>query len=226
MLAWYENIPLLSYLLLRGRCRGCDEKISIHYFLIELSTAALSLYAYGQIHPLGRFMLYEFTLILPLSLLFFLDWKHLILPDVLTLPGIVLGFVVRLIDARYFLVLPDGIPVWKVLGDSALGALCGFMTLFIIAMFYRKFRGKEGLGGGDPKLAAMLGAFFGWKAIFFIFFLASVLGTLYGMLGILTKKFSRDTPLPFGSFLSVSGLIYFFQGAPLLHAYLGLFRFK
>jgi leader peptidase (prepilin peptidase) / N-methyltransferase len=226
VLPWYENIPLFSYLGLKGRCSGCGGKISPHYFLIELITAGLSLYAFWQVHPLGRFLLYELTLILPLILLFFLDWKYLILPDAVTLPGIVLGFVVRILDARFFHLLSHGIPVWKILLDSFLGALCGFMTLYILAITYRKLRDTEGLGGGDFKLSAMLGAFFGWKAIFFIFFLASALGILYGMVGILTKKFSRQTPLPFGSFLSGSALLYFFHGPTLLQAYLGLFKFK
>jgi leader peptidase (prepilin peptidase)/N-methyltransferase len=225
-LPWYENIPLFSYVWLRGRCRGCRGKISLHYFLIELITAGLSLYAYWRIQPLGRFLLYEFTLILPLTLLFFLDWRHLILPDAVTVPGIVVAFIARLVDARYFLLMSDQAALWKLLQDSFLGALCGFLTLFILAVLYRKFRGKEGLGGGDAKLAAMLGAFFGWKAIFFIFFLGSAMGICFGLLGILSKRTSRDTPLPFGSFLSAAALVFFFHGAFLLHSYLGLFKFK
>lgn len=224
MLPWYENIPLFSYLWLRGRCRGCRGKISYYYFLIEGVTAALSFYAYWRVHPLGRFLLYEFTLILPLILLFFLDWKHLILPDALTIPGIVLGFVVRFSDARFFSPLPHGVTQWNLLLDSSLGALCGFLTLWILALVYRRLRGQEGLGGGDLKLAAMLGAFFGWKAIFFIFFLAAMMGILYGVSGILTKRFSRDTPLPFGSFLSAAALLFFFHGPALLRSYLALFK--
>jgi leader peptidase (prepilin peptidase)/N-methyltransferase len=217
---------LFSYLWLRGRCRGCGGKISLHYFLIELITAALSLYAYLRIQPFERFLLYEFILILPLILLFFLDWKHLILPDLITLPGILLGFVVRALDAKYFLHLSDGRVLAKLMLDSFIGALCGFLTLLVLAWVYRRWRGKEGLGGGDLKLAAMLGAFFGWKAIFFIFFLASLMGILYGVLGILLKKFSRETPLPFGSFLSAAALLFFFHGPFLLKSYLGLFKFK
>ena len=222
-LSWFENIPLLSFLVLRGRCRGCGVKISPHYFFVELLTAALSLYAFWRIQPFGRFLLFEFALILPLILLLSLDWKYLLLPDAITLPGIGVGFIVRIVDAHYFFHVSS---LWKILLDSFLGAALGFLTLFLLALIYRKLRGIEGMGGGDFKLAAMLGAFFGWKAIFFIFFIASLLGILYGVLGILTKRFSRQTQLPFGSFLAASALLFFFHGPALLHAYLRLFKFR
>jgi leader peptidase (prepilin peptidase)/N-methyltransferase len=158
-----------------------------------------------------------------LILLFFLDWERLILPDFITLPGIALGFVVRVVDLQYF---HHGASLGKILLDSCLGAFLGFATLLVLALLYRKLRHVEGMGGGDFKLAAMLGAFFGWKAIFFIFLLASLLGILYGVFGILIKKFSRQTHLPFGSFLSAAALLFFFHGPTLLNAYLRLFKIR
>lgn len=223
-LPWYENIPVLSYLWLRGRCRGCGGRIKPIYFLVELSTALLSLLAYWRIEPWERFLLFECTLILPLIFLFYVDLTALILPDGVTLPGILLGFSARLVDKKVFYPLSSHLSYWQPLLESLMGALAGFLTLLILALVYQKLRGREGLGIGDAKLAAMLGAFFGWQAIFFIFLLASLMGIFYGVVGILLKKFSGKTPLPFGSFLSAAALLYFFLGSRLLFTYLEFFR--
>jgi len=223
-LSWFENIPIFSYLALRGKCRQCEAQISPRYLIIELVTTLLTVFAFWKIQPWQRFVLFQFLLIFPLILLMFLDWFKLILPDAITLPGIAFGFLAHFLDGKFFQFPSLAPSTFSLLLDSLLGALAGSLTLFLLALAYQKLRKREGLGGGDVKLAAMLGAFFGWKAVFFIFFLASVAGTLFGVLMIVLKRFSKETPLPFGSFLSAAALLYLFYGELLLSAYLGLFK--
>jgi leader peptidase (prepilin peptidase)/N-methyltransferase len=225
-LRWYENVPIFSYLFLRGKCSACGEPISPKYFIIELVTTAMTVAAYLYLTPFSRFVLYEFCLIIPMLLLMFLDWEAMVLPDVLTLPGIFLGVFTHW-AGEYFFLPPVWVrPTWKILLESLIGAMVGFLTLFVLAWAYRRTRKREGLGGGDIKLAAMIGAFFGWRAVFFIFFLGSVFGTLFGLTLILLKRSQRHTPIPFGSFLAGASLLYLFFGPPLIGAYLSLFKFN
>lgn len=226
VLSWFENIPLFSYLVLRGRCRHCRVWISPKYFLIELITTLVTVVAYFKIEPWGRFVMWELGFILPILLLIFIDWEAMLLPDAITLPGIALGFALHLADPYWNLpkaLLPS---VGASLLESLIGALLGFVTLFLLALTYRKLRGREGLGGGDIKLAAMLGAFFGWQALFFIFFLSSLTGCVVVLVGIVLGKLRKDSPIPFGVFLGAAALLYLFYGPALLQAYLNLFRFN
>ena len=225
-LRWYENIPIFSYLFLRGKCSTCGGRISPKYLIIELVTTGMTVVAYLHFTPWPRFFLYEFCLIIPTLLLMFLDWEAMILPDAITLPGIALGFFTHWAGEYFFLPDPLVRPSWEILLESLLGAAAGFLTLLILAWAYRRTRKREGLGAGDIKLAAMIGAFFGWRAVFFIFFLASVTGTLFGLTLILLKRSNRQTPIPFGSFLCAASLLYLFFGPPLISAYLSLFKFN
>ena len=223
-LSWYDNIPLLSYLfLLRGRCRGCHAKISPHYVLAELLTALVTLLAYWQIVPVSRFVLYELCFILPVLLLIFIDLDSLILPNFITLPGILIGLGVRAADVCFF--SPEvGGRMGASLFSGTVGAALGFVTLAALSLGYRRWRGQAGLGMGDAKMAAMLGAFFGAKAIFFIFFLASCFGLLLGGGLLLTRRISRNTPLPFGAFLGLASLAFLLYGPVLLESYLSWVR--
>lgn len=225
VLAWYENIPLFSYLILRGRCRQCKRPISFLYWFIELTMTLVTWLAFILLEPWTRFLLWEFAFILPMVLLMFLDGKDKILPDTITLPGIALGFLTHWIEGTYFPVAPPFGSTTELLLESLYGALAGGLTLFLVAAVYQALKGRMGMGGGDIRLGAMIGAFFGWKAVFFIFFLASVAGTLFGVMMILLKRYSRQTKIPFGSFLAAASLLYLFYGAPLLGAYLNLFKF-
>jgi leader peptidase (prepilin peptidase) / N-methyltransferase len=223
VLKWYENIPILSYLLLLGKCRNCHEKISILYPILELLTTAITILAFINLQPWPRFFLYVLFFITPMLILALIDWEWLLLPDVLTLPGIAMGFLVHWIDGRFFLVHPLlGVSSMKLLSESLWGALAGSLTLFLLAWAYQKIRGREGLGGGDVKLAAMIGAFFGWKDIFFIFFLASIIGIIFGLILILARGHSKETPLPFGTCLAFTAILHLFYGHTLLKYYLGL----
>jgi len=223
-LAWYENIPILSYLFLLGKCRKCQKRISPKYFIIELVTVGVTLLAYQNLQPWPRFLLYQFLFILPLLALMFLDWEALILPDFLTLPGIAAGFLVHWLDGQYFLPYQFGASTQSLLMESLVGSLAGALSLFFLALIYQKIRNKTGLGAGDIKLGAMIGAFFGWKAVFFIYFLSSFAGILFGIGLILMKRASRDTPIPFGSFLSATSIAFLFYGDVLLKIYLDLFN--
>lgn len=223
-LPWYENIPVISYVLLRGRCRGCGGKISARYVIIEILTAGLALLSFYNLQPWPRFLMYLLALIVPLIILMWIDAEHLLLPDVLTLPGIALGFVVHWADGRFFLPFAFGASHLNLLLDSAAGALAGGGTLFLVGEIYRRLRKKEGMGGGDVKLAAMLGAFFGWKAIFFIFFLASIVGIILGTAWILFRGRNKDEAVPFGTCLGAAALLQLFWGQWLLDRYLGAIR--
>lgn len=222
ILAWYENIPILSYLFLWGKCRACGSRISPRYIIIEVLTTLVTVFSFYLLEPWPRFLLYEILFIAPMLLLLFLDWEAMILPDFITIPGIAAGFLVHWLDGQYFLPYQFGVTGQKLFMESLLGALAGSVTLFLLAFLYQKIRHRPGLGGGDVKMGAMIGAFFGWKDVFFIFFMASVLGTAFGILLILIKRASRDTPLPFGTFLAATALLYLFFGDFLLKTYLGL----
>ncbi len=220
-LSWYENVPIFSYIFLRFRCRICRATISPRYLVIELATTALTLLAFWKLTPWPRFLLYLLLFIAPLILLIAIDWERLILPDVLTLPGILAGFIVHWVDQRYLDPFRSSTESsLSILLESLLGAVAGSLTLWLLAWLYRLARNKVGMGGGDIKLAAMLGAVFGWKAIFFIFMFSSILGILLGIFWILKKGHSKDTPLPFGAFLGSTALLYLFWGDSLVKLYM------
>ena len=214
----FENIPLLSALALRFRCSACKQRFSTEYFFIELLTLLCALLFFFKIQPYPRFLLYFFAFVLPLLALILIDWKHLLLPDKITLPGIILGILVHFMDGRYFLNSSHSFSA--LLSESGLGILAGGGTLLLLALAYRWLRKKEGLGGGDVKMAAMLGAFLGWKAIFFIFFMASWLGIFVALFWMLFRSKTLATHLPFGSFLGLSSLIYMLYGQLLVQKYL------
>jgi len=218
-LSWYENIPLLSYLFLKGRCGHCSKPISPRYFLMELSATCLAILTYWEIHPWPRALLYFCLLVAPVLLLIFMDAEWFVLPDAVTVPGIILGIAVHILDT---LLWPGLHPVawWHPALDSVLGILAGGLTLLLLAQAYALARKKEGMGGGDVKMAAMLGAFFGWKAVFFIFFLSSLLGIVFGVVLILRRRAASSAPIPFGSCLGASALLYLYWGEILIRKYL------
>src|ERR1035437_2178132 len=157
---WYDNIPLLSYLLLRGKCRGCGSHISLEYPLVELLNGILTLILFLRFGLTLDFAAL-FLLCSALVVITFIDIEHQIIPDEISLPGIVIGFVLS------FFLKGHG---WL---DSLLGILLGGGILYLVAFGYHRLTGKEGMGGGDIKLLAMMGAFLGWKAVPFIIFSSS-----------------------------------------------------
>lgn len=206
---WFQNIPIISYLFLAGKCASCRCPISIRYPAIELLTGvlfSLTLYSFGFSSATLVYWLFVASLVV----ITFIDLDHQIIPDAISLPGIVVGFV-----CSFF------IP-WLSWLESLIGVLLGGGILLAIAWGYEKLAKREGMGGGDIKLLAMLGAFMGWKAIFPIVFLSSLLGTIVGVPAMLLQRESTRFAIPFGPFLAAAAIVYLFWGDLIVHWYLSL----
>jgi len=208
---YYDNIPVLSFIILKGKCRFCGSKISIQYPLVELLTAVLFLGAYLW---QGLSLAFASTIALGclLIIVFFVDLKHRIVPDVITLPGIAIGLGFALVSPQIRLL------------DSFLGLLIGGGVLYLLAILGELLFKKESMGGGDIKLAAMLGAFLGWQRLFLVFFLSALLGSIIGILAIhLSSRVKEQRTIPFGPFLALASIASLFWGETLVNAYLNLF---
>ena len=207
-LAWYENIPVLSYLALAGRCRSCRVHISPVYPAVEVLTGALAVALFMRLGPTLAFAGY-FAFAAALVVITFIDLDHQIIPDVISLPGIVVGLA-------FSLVSPLVTPL-----DAAIGVLVGGGTLLLVAWLYKAWRGQEGMGGGDIKLLAMIGAFLGWQSIFVTLFVGSVIGSIIGVVLMLYEGADTKLAIPFGPFLAGGALVYLFWGDRILAYYFG-----
>ena len=204
-LDWYENIPVASWMVLRGRCRTCRSPIAVRYPIIELVTGVLFL---------GAYLVFGLTLLLPerilfacaMVVLFAIDLEHQILPNEITLPGIAIGFL-----CAHF--LPPG---WE---SSLVGLLVGGLFPFLIAEAYLRIRGREGMGMGDFKMLAMVGAFLGWPLVGITLILACVLGVVIGGGALLIARRDMATRIPFGTFIAVAALACAYFEGPLLGTY-------
>ncbi|GJL54223.1 MAG: type 4 prepilin-like proteins leader peptide-processing enzyme [Nitrospirales bacterium] len=209
-ICWYDNIPVVSFLLLRGRCRQCHASIPPRYPIIELSNGL------GYMAILWRFewgwesVIYAviFSALLAIT---WIDWDHQIIPDVISLPGIVLGIVAA------STVLPTGFV------NSMIGVLVGGGILLGIAWISPYLFGKEGIGGGDIKLLAMVGAFLGWKAALLTLMVASIVGSMIGVILLAFKVLQRGQYIPFGPYLSLGAVLTLFFGTDMLNWYFGRF---
>jgi leader peptidase (prepilin peptidase)/N-methyltransferase len=214
-IAFYCNIPLLSYLFLRGRCRACGERISFRYFAVELLMASLAVALFYQF-GFGLAFILGFVFIAALIVISFIDLDVRIVPDVISLPGIVVGLLLSIIG-HYLLRDPLGI-VPTPLG-ALLGVLLGGGFLLAVAWAYERFTGVEGMGGGDIKLLAMIGAFLGWPAIPLTIFLSSLGGSVIGVGFMLAKGVDRRFALPFAPFLCLGAVVYLFFGRDIIDFY-------
>lgn len=196
---FYDNIPIISYVWLQGKCRNCRKGISLQYPLVELLTALMALLLFWKF-GLTLKLLFSFMFTCSLIVITFVDFEHQIIPDIITLPGIPIFFLMA--------VFAMGISWW----DAVLGLLIGGGILYAIALGYELIRKAEGMGGGDIKLLAMIGAFFGWKSLFFILFVGSFLGAIVGLAVILSKGKDMKYAVPFGPFLSLAAISYIFWG--------------
>ena len=208
-LRWYDNIPLLSYVVLGGRCRSCRARISVMYPLVELATALVCLAAYFLFGP-SPLLVARLVFACAMIVLFVIDLQHRILPNVITLPGIVVGFV-------FSLFLPPG---WF---ESLLGIVAGGGVLLLMAEMYYRLRREEGLGMGDVKMLAMIGAFLGWKLMLVTLVLSSFLGSLIGIGMIVLKKGDMKYALPFGTFLAIGAIVASVSGDAILRWYTGFY---
>ena len=203
---FYDNIPVISYLLLGGRCRDCRDKISARYPLVELLTAALAAILFWK-YGLSLKFLFSFLFVATLVVITFIDLDHQIIPDVISLPGIPIFFLLALFVM--------GLPFL----ESLLGILIGGGSLYLVAACYELITKREGMGGGDIKLLAMLGAFLGWKSLLFIVLVSSLLGALVGITLMIWKGRDMKYAVPFGPFLSVAAVAYIFFGASAVRAF-------
>jgi leader peptidase (prepilin peptidase) / N-methyltransferase len=210
MIPWYENIPLFSYFILKGRCSSCSEKFSIRYVSIEFLTAvlfSLVVYFYGVTWLTLEYLI----LVLGLVIGSFIDIDHMILPDEITLGGIVVGLIGAWLN-------PD-----RLFLDALLGVLFGGGILWLVAYIYFVFTGREGLGGGDIKLLGWLGCLLEWRSIPFIVLTASIFGSIVGLVLSRRKSEGLKTMIPFGPFLAFGALLYMFGLKSVGYWYVDLF---
>ena len=203
-----DNIPLLSYILLKGRCRNCKSKISIQYPIVELLTGLTYLIIY-LIYGLSVQTLIYIILSSALIIIAFIDLNEQIVPDIISLPGIVIGFILSFLVPYISFV------------NSALGVFVGGGIILVIGLAGSLIFKKEAMGGGDVKLAAMIGAFLGWRYIIISLFLGFFLGALAGIVLILSKIKSREDTVPFGPFIVLGSLITLFWGDKIISWYIG-----
>ena len=206
---WYDNVPLVSYLLLRGKCRGCGTHISLQYPLVELLNGVLTLALFLKFGPSVTFLAL-FLFCSALVVITFIDLEHQIIPDEISLSGIVIGFA-------FSFFLP-----WQTWLNSLLGILLGGGSLLLVAYSYQWLTGKDGMGGGDIKLLAMMGAFLGWRSVLFIIFASSLIGSVVGITMMLVQKKDSKLAIPFGPYLAFGAVLYIFYGRQLIHWYLNL----
>ncbi|MCB0356040.1 MAG: prepilin peptidase [Bdellovibrionales bacterium] len=207
---WYQNIPIFSWFYLRGKCANCSEKISWRYPFIELLMAVgfcLLYWWHGWSFYLLEHMIFYFGLVV----VSFIDFDHMIIPDSFSLGGIVIGLVGAMFN--------DGRSFASALG----GVLMGGGFLWAIAYLYYLWRKKEGMGGGDVKLLAWIGAVLGWKAIPFVIFASSITGSVVGILISLRSKEGMSTVIPFGPYLALGAIFYIFGGDRIFDWYFKLF---
>jgi leader peptidase (prepilin peptidase)/N-methyltransferase len=213
-IAFYDNIPLLSYVILRGRCRSCAAAISPRYFIVEFLTGVLAVALFLRFGLSPTFFVYAvFTA--ALVVISFIDLDIQIIPDAISLPGIVLGLLASFIPAARIdhLSLPPS-PL-----DSFLGVMVGGGVLYLVAWLYELATGTEGMGGGDIKLLAMIGAFLGWPGVPLALFFASLVGALIGLALMVATGKGLKLRIPFGPFLCLGALAYLFFGRWLVETY-------
>ncbi|HOO91706.1 MAG TPA: prepilin peptidase [Syntrophales bacterium] len=196
---FYDNIPIISYIFLRGKCRNCHERISPIYPAVELLTAVMSFILFRK-YGLSFEYLLSFVFTCALIVITFIDLKHQIIPDIITLPGIPLFALAAIF------VMDVSIK------DSLIGILIGGGSLYLVALIYQLLTKRDGMGGGDIKLLAMLGGFLGWQSLWFIIMASSLIGAVAGISVMIAKGQDSKYAIPFGPFLSIGALAYIFWG--------------
>ena len=206
MIRFYDNIPVVSYLFLNRKCRHCGCIIPFRYPMVEILSGLFAIFILNKFGLSIDFFVY-FIFISSLIVVTFIDLDHRIIPDAITLPGIPIFFALSFL-------LPE--PDWI---NSALGIIAGGGSLLAIAWTYNLLTGKEGMGGGDIKLLAMIGALAGWKGVLFTIFVSSAVGTIIGIILMIVTRKGMKLAVPFGPFLSLGAVIYIFFGTDLINWY-------
>ncbi|MCI5118040.1 MAG: prepilin peptidase [Candidatus Electrothrix sp. LOE1_4_5] len=206
-LRWYENIPIFSYLALRGKCRTCKAPISLQYPIVELCMALLSLALYHRF-GIAPILPFYFLFLAALLAIIFIDIHLQIIPDKISLSGILIGFI-----SSFF----NPLVSWQ---ESGLGILLGGGILYAVAKGYALLTGRDGMGGGDIKLLAMIGAFLGYQCLLFVIFFSSLTGSLVGIAAMFQQKKGGQTRIPFGPFLALGAMSWLFFQQNILSVWL------
>jgi len=229
---FYDNIPVLSFLFLRGKCRNCGEPISWRYPLVELMNALVYVWIVNEFWLGGEAVLLM-ALCSSLIVITFIDLDHLIIPDVITLPGMIVGlslapfFMSQLGDPLPFYLdrfLPHAGPYLTGFLNSLIGLILGGGPLLAIGWIWEKLRHVEAMGGGDVKLMGMVGSFLGWKGALLTIMLGAMAGSVVGLLLIVLQRHKMGKYIPFGPFLAVGAAASAFYGTDIVTWYLGLIR--
>lgn len=207
MITALENIPIISYLLLKGKCSGCGAKISIRYPLVEAITALLSVIVALHFGPSWQTVA-AIILTWALVALTVIDFDHQLLPDSITLPFVWIGLLIAQFE------------LFTNLNASVIGAIAGYLALWSVYWVFKLITGKEGMGFGDFKLLALLGAWLGWQLLPVIILLSSLVGAIVGISLIIFRGRNRNVPIPFGPYLAAAGWIAMLWGQELINAYL------
>ena len=214
-IAAIENVPVLSFLVLRGRCAGCGARISVRYPLVETVAAALGVavaYQFGPSWQTVAALAFTWSL-LALTLI---DLDHKLLPDSITLPLLWAGLVIAAVPI-------GGQPLFTDLRSSVIGAVAGYLALWVVYQLFKLITGKEGMGYGDFKLLAAIGAWLGWQKLPLVILASAAVGSLVGVTLIVAGGRSRHVPIPFGPYLAAAGWIALLWGEPLIRLYARLF---
>ena len=237
VIAFYDNIPVLSYIALRAKCRKCKEHISFRYPAVELLTAALFV-AVAWHDGMGVRLPFDLVFVSALLALVFIDAEHMILPNVITYPGIVFAVLARiaipfLTRTPHFDDLPslingpfEGLPIWVAsVGGAVIGALVGGGSLWLMGWIWEKLRGVEAMGLGDVKMMFMVGAYLGWRLTILTIFVGVLSGSIVGVL-LMARQRERNMQmlLPFGIFLGIGAIGSLLFGSQIVNWYAGQFR--
>lgn len=210
---WFENIPIISFIFLKGRCSACNHSISLRYPLVETIMGCLSILLWQRFPLQADFFIY-LAFCSAMVVIAFIDLDHMIIPDIISLPGIIIGFALSFVSHQIN---------WQ---QSLLGILLGWGLFYAVAYLFYLVTKKEGLGGGDIKLLAMIGAFLGWQAIPFVIFLSAFIGAIIGIGALIYTKLSnkeRQDQIPYGPFLAGAAICYLFYGQIIIAWYIKLF---
>lgn len=214
--AW-QNVPVISFLLLRGRCAGCKQKISARYPLVELLTAVLAAVCALRM-GFGIEALFAIGLTFTLVAISLIDYDHQLIPDSIVIPLVWVGLAMSLfhdqVDGEYLFVSPV---------DSIIGAIAGYLSLWSVYKVFKLLTGKEGMGYGDFKLLAALGAWLGWQSLHLVILLSAVVGAVFGIAMIVFRGRDRTLPIPFGPYLAAAGWVAMLWGEQIWNAYLDKF---
>ena len=198
-ISWFDNIPIISFIILKGKCRNCDFKISYSYLIVE-SLSILFFFIIYKLFGISFTTLLLCILFLSLVIIFFIDLKHFIIPNEITFPLMVIGFF-KSFDPELNIIFPNFV-------NSFLGGAIGYLIIYLIILFYKYVRKKEGMGLGDAKLFAVIGFWFGWISIPFIIFLASIFALISVIPDLLKNSKKLSSQIPFGPYIILGTIVY------------------